>query len=177
MEAMALGIEEAVSEDHIRARIGQVHYVGERLQRLGIPVVEPLGGHAVFLDARRFLPDLPQSQFPAQTLAAELYLEAGIRSMERGVVSAGRDAKTGKDRAPRLELVRLTFPRRVYTQAHCDVTVEAVAGVFERRDAIGGLEMTYEPRYLRFFQARFRRLAVRNGGSGEPARENLAEVT
>jgi tyrosine phenol-lyase len=176
MEAMALGIEEAVSEDHIRARIGQVHYVGERLQRLGIPVVEPLGGHAVFLDARRFLPDLPQSQFPAQTLAAELYLEAGIRSMERGVVSAGRDAKTGKDRAPRLELVRLTFPRRVYTQAHCDVTVEAVAGVFERRDAIGGLEMTYEPRYLRFFQARFRRLAVRNGGSGEPARENLAGV-
>jgi tyrosine phenol-lyase len=175
MEAMALGIEEAVSEDHIRARIGQVHYVGERLQSLGIPVVEPLGGHAVFLDARRFLPDLPQSEFPAQTLAAELYLEAGIRSMERGVVSAGRD-ETGRDRAPRLELVRLTFPRRVYTQAHCDVTVEAVAGVFERRDTIGGLEMTYEPRYLRFFQARFRRLSVRQEGSGEPARESLVSV-
>jgi tyrosine phenol-lyase len=175
MEAMALGIEEAVSEDHIRARIGQVHYVGERLQSLGIPVVEPLGGHAVFLDARRFLPDLPQSQFPAQTLAAELYLEAGIRSMERGVVSAGRD-ETGRDRAPRLELVRLTFPRRVYTQAHCDVTVEAVAGVFERRDTIGGLEMTYEPKYLRFFQARFRRLSVRQEGAEEPARESLASV-
>jgi tyrosine phenol-lyase len=176
MEAMALGIEEAVSEDHIRARIGQVHYVGERLQSLGIPVVEPLGGHAVFLDARRFLPDLPQSQFPAQTLAAELYLEAGIRSMERGVVSAGRDEKTGLDRAPRLELVRLTFPRRVYTQAHCDVTVEAVAGVFERRDTIGGLEMTYEPKYLRFFQARFRRLSVRRDAAEEPARESLAVV-
>jgi tyrosine phenol-lyase len=176
MEAMALGIEEAVSEDHIRARIGQVHYVGERLQSLGIPVVEPLGGHAVFLDARRFLPDLPQSQFPAQTLAAELYLEAGIRSMERGVVSAGRDEKTGRDRAPRLELVRLTFPRRVYTQAHCDVTVEAVAGVFERRNTIGGLEMTYEPKYLRFFQARFRRLSVRQEGAEEPARESLASV-
>jgi tyrosine phenol-lyase len=175
MEAMALGIEEAVSEDHIRARIGQVHYVGERLQSLGIPVVEPLGGHAVFLDARRFLPDLPQSQFPAQTLAAELYLEAGIRSMERGVVSAGRD-ETGRDRAPRLELVRLTFPRRVYTQAHCDVTVEAVGGVFERRDTIGGLEMTYEPKYLRFFQARFRRLSVRQEGAEEPARESLASV-
>ena len=175
MEAMALGIEEAVSEDHIRARIGQVHYVGERLQSLGIPVVEPLGGHAVFLDARRFLPDLPQSQFPAQTLAAELYLEAGIRSMERGVVSAGRDEKTGRDRAPRLELVRLTFPRRVYTQAHCDVTVEAVAGVFERREAIYGLEMTYEPRYLRFFQARFRRLAVPNR-TADPSREGVATL-
>ena len=175
MEAMALGIEEAVSEDHIRARIGQVHYVGERLQSLGIPVVEPLGGHAVFLDARRFLPDLPQSQFPAQTLAAELYLEAGIRSMERGVVSAGRDEKTGRDRAPRLELVRLTFPRRVYTQAHCDVTVEAVAGVFERRDTIFGLEMTYEPKYLRFFQARFRRLAVPDR-TADPSREGIATL-
>jgi tyrosine phenol-lyase len=158
MEAMALGIEEAVSEDHIRARIGQVHYVGERLQHLGVPVVEPLGGHAIFLDARRFLPDVPQEQFPAQALAAELYREAGIRTMERGIVSAGRDEKTGRNRAPRLELVRLTFPRRVYTQAHCDVTVEATAGVFERRDAIRGLEMTYEPKYLRFFQARFRQL-------------------
>jgi tyrosine phenol-lyase len=176
MEAMALGIEEAVSEDHIRARIGQVHYVGDRLQALGIPVVEPLGGHAVFLDARRFLPAVAQSQYPAQTLAAELYLEAGIRSMERGVVSAGRDDKTGKDRAPRLELVRLTFPRRVYTQAHCDVTVEATAGVFERRDLVRGLEMTYEPKYLRFFQARFQRLPVRPGASGELSREDLATV-
>ena len=169
MEAMALGIEEAVADDHIRARIGQVHYVGESLQRLGIPVVEPLGGHAVFLDARRFFPDIPQEQFPAQTLAAELYLEAGVRSMERGIVSAGRDPETGRNRAPRLELVRLTFPRRVYTQAHCDVTTEAVARVFERRHAVAGLEMTYEPKYLRFFQARFRQLPVPCAGPGEPS--------
>jgi len=169
MEAMALGIEEAVADDHIRARIGQVHYVGESLQRLGIPVVEPLGGHAVFLDARRFFPDVPQEQFPAQTLAAELYLEAGVRSMERGIVSAGRDPETGRNRAPRLELVRLTFPRRVYTQAHCDVTTEAVASVFERRHTVVGLEMTYEPKYLRFFQARFRKLPVPQARADDPS--------
>ena len=157
MEAMAIGIEEAVSEDHMRARIGQVEYVGERLAREGIPIVKPVGGHAVFLDATAFLPHLPQLEFPAQTLAAELYLESGIRSMERGVVSAGRD-KRGEHNRPALELVRLTFPRRVYTQAHCDVTVESVAEVWARRASIRGLRMTYEPKYLRFFQARFERL-------------------
>jgi len=166
MEAMAIGIPEAVSEDHIRARIGQVHYVGERLERIGIPIVVPLGGHAIFLDARRFYPHLPQSLFPAQTLAAELYTEAGIRAMERGVVSAGRDPSSGDHRYPRLELVRLTFPRRVYTQAHCDVTVEAVESVWERRGEARGLRMTYEPRYLRFFQARFEPVPI---GAAAPA--------
>lgn len=161
MEAMARGVEEAVQEDHIRARIGQVEYVGELLRDTGIPVVVPFGGHAIFLDARRFLPHLPQEQFPAQTLAAELYRESGIRSMERGVVSAGRDRVTGQHRFPKLELVRLTFPRRVYTQAHCDVTVEAVESVFERRDRIPGLKMIFEPQYLRFFQARFEQLPSR----------------
>ena len=160
MEAMARGIEEAVQEDHIRARIGQVEYVGERLFESGIPVVVPFGGHAIFLDARRFFPHIPQEEFPAQTLAAELYLESGIRAMERGVVSAGRDPETGRHHFPRLELVRLTFPRRVYTQAHCDVTSEAVEALFERRDSVRGLKMTYEPRYLRFFQARFERLSA-----------------
>ena len=126
MEAMARGIEEAVQYDHIRARVGQVEYVGEKLNALGIPVVLPIGGHAVFLDARKFLPHLRQDQFPAQTLAAELYLESGIRTMERGIVSAGRNIETGEHYYPKLELVRLTFPRRVYTQAHCDVLVEAV---------------------------------------------------
>jgi tyrosine phenol-lyase len=176
MEAMALGIPEAVSEDHIRARIGQVHYVGERLERKGIPVVVPLGGHAVFLDARRFYPHLPQSLFPAQTLAAELYAEAGIRAMERGVVSAGRDPETGDHRYPKLELVRLTFPRRVYTQAHCDVTVEAVEAIWDRRREARGLRMVYEPRYLRFFQARFEPIPVETAPSGGHEKETAAAI-
>jgi tyrosine phenol-lyase len=158
MEAMARGIEESVQWDHIRARIGQVEYVGEKLSALGIPIVVPVGGHAVFLDAKAFLPYLKQTEFPAQTLAAELYLESGIRSMERGIVSAGRSKETGDHYYPKLELVRLTFPRRVYTQAHCDVTVEAVDEVFNRRQSIKGMKMIYEPKYLRFFQARFDRL-------------------
>ncbi|MEX0737540.1 MAG: tyrosine phenol-lyase [Bacteroidota bacterium] len=155
MEAMARGIEEAVQESHIRARIGQVEYVGEKLQSIGVPIVLPVGGHAIFLDARKFLPHVKQNEFPAQALAAELYLESGIRSMERGIVSAGRNKETGDHYYPKLELVRLTFPRRVYTQAHCDVTAEAVEAVFEARNKIRGLKMVYEPKYLRFFQARF----------------------
>lgn len=155
MEAMARGMEEAMQEDHIRARIGQVEYVGEKLQCLKIPIVLPVGGHAIFLDAKAFLPHLKQVEFPAQSLAAELYLESGIRSMERGIVSAGRNKQTGDHNYPKLELVRLAFPRRVYTQAHCDVTIEAVQSVYEVRDKIKGLRMVYEPTYLRFFQARF----------------------
>jgi tyrosine phenol-lyase len=125
----------------------------------GIPIVRPIGGHAVFLNAKAFLPHLKQTDFPAQALAAHLYLESGIRAMERGVVSAGRNKETGENYLPKLELVRLTFPRRVYTQAHCDVTAEAVEALFERRDSLPGLRMTYEPKYLRFFQARFEPLA------------------
>ena len=155
MEAMAIGIYEAIQEDHIRARIGQVEYVGERLARENVPIVKPIGGHAVFLDAKAFLPHVPQEEFPAQALAAELYLDSGIRSMERGIVSAGRDKATGEHHKPKLELVRLTFPRRVYTQAHCDVVVESVAEVYANRDRVRGLKMVYEPEYLRFFQARF----------------------
>ncbi|MBM4169039.1 MAG: tyrosine phenol-lyase [Ignavibacteria bacterium] len=158
MEAMARGIEEAVHEDHIRARIGQVEYVGEKLKSAGIPFVQPVGGHAIFLDAKKFLPHLRQVEFPAQTLAAELYEESGIRSMERGIVSAGRNKETGDHYYPKLELVRLTFPRRVYTQAHCDVTVEAVEEAYQQRENIKGLNMVYEPKYLRFFQARFEKL-------------------
>ncbi len=158
MEAMSRGIEEAVSEDHIRARIGQVEYVGKKMQELGLPIVKPVGGHAIFLDAKKFLPHLKQIEFPAQTLAGELYLESGIRSMERGIVSSGRNKETGDHYYPKLELVRLTFPRRVYTQAHCDVLVESVNEVYARRDKISGLKMMYEPKYLRFFQARFEKL-------------------
>jgi tyrosine phenol-lyase len=155
MEAMAIGIEESVQEEHIRSRIGQVLYLGEKLIGKGIPVVRPIGGHAVFLDAAAMLPHIPREEFPAQALAAALYVESGIRAMERGAVSAGRDPLTGKNRVPRLELVRLTIPRRVYTQAHMDVVAEAVAEVHRVRKRIPGLRFTYEPEYLRFFQARF----------------------
>jgi tyrosine phenol-lyase len=158
MEAMARGIEESVQDDHIRARIGQVEYLGEKLRAWGVPIVQPVGGHAIFLDARAFYPQIPQDDFPAQTLAAELYLDSGVRVMERGIVSAGRDKETGRHHYPKLELVRLTIPRRVYTQAHMDVTAESVAEVYDRRKKVRGLKMVYEPKYLRFFQARFKRL-------------------
>jgi tyrosine phenol-lyase len=155
MEAMARGIEESVQDDHIRARVGQVEYLGQKLLDWDIPIVVPIGGHAIYLDAKRFLPQIPQDQFPAQRLAAELYLEAGIRAMERGIVSAGRNKETGDNYYPELELVRLTIPRRVYTQAHMDLTAEAVEEVYHNRDRLRGLKMIYEPKYLRFFQARF----------------------
>ncbi len=155
MEALAIGITESVDDDHIRARVGQVEYLGAAIQRAGVPVVTPIGGHAVFLDARRLLPHLSQDQLPAQALAAALYRESGVRSMERGVVSAGRDKNTGKNYMPKLELVRLTIPRRVYTQAHMDVTAESVISIAEKADQIRGLRFAYEPEMLRFFQAKF----------------------
>ena len=157
MEAMALGIEESVQDAHVRSRIGQVRYLGELLTDWGIPIVQPIGGHAIFLDAKRFYPQLLQDLFPAQTLAAELYLDSGIRSMERGIVSAGRNPNTGDHNRPALELTRLTIPRRVYTQAHMDVVAESVKSVFDARERARGLTLSYEPKYLRFFQARFRR--------------------
>jgi tyrosine phenol-lyase len=155
MEAMAIGIGESVQDDHIAARIGQVEYLGEKLIEAGVPIVKPIGGHAIYLDAKKFYPQLTQDQFPAEVLTCEHYLDAGIRSMERGIVSAGRDAKTGQHRYPKLELVRLTIPRRVYTQAHMDVVAESVIAVHQRREVARGLKMVYEPKYLRFFQARF----------------------
>ena len=158
MEAMAVGIVESVQDEHVRSRIGQVRYLGELLTDWNVPIVQPVGGHAIFLDARRFYPHIPQSQFPAQLLAAELYLDSGIRSMERGVASAGRDPHTGDHYYPKLELTRLTIPRRVYTQAHMDIVAESVKAVYDAREHTRGLSMIYEPRYLRFFQARFERL-------------------
>ena len=155
MEAMAIGIVESVQDDHVRSRVGQVRYLGDLLTEWGVPMVQPVGGHAIFLDARRFYPHLPQDVFPAQSLAAELFLDSGIRSMERGIVSAGRNPKTGDHYYPKLELTRLTIPRRVYTQAHMDVTAEAVKAVYDARAEARGLKMVYEPKYLRFFQARF----------------------
>jgi tyrosine phenol-lyase len=155
LEALAIGIEESVEDDHVRARVEQVRYLGNLLKAWEIPIVLPVGGHAIFLDAKRFFSHIPQNQFPAQTLAAELYKDSGVRTMERGIASAGRDPETGDHRYPKLELTRMTIPRRVYTQAHMDVVAESVKAVFDKRESIGGLEMVYEPKYLRFFQARF----------------------
>ena len=158
MEALAIGIAESVQDDHVRARVGQVRYLGDLLLAWQIPIVQPVGGHAIFLDAKRFYPHIPQDQFPAQVLTAALYLDSGVRGMERGIVSAGRDPQTGDHRRPALELTRLAIPRRVYTQAHMDVVAEAVKAAYDAREQARGLKMVYEPKYLRFFQARFERL-------------------
>ncbi len=155
MEAMAIGIEESVQYDHIRARVGQVEYLGQALIRAGVPIVKPIGGHGVFIDAAAFLPHIPREQFPSQALSAALYVESGVRSMERGAVSCGRDPDTGQNIFPSLELVRLTIPRRVYTQAHMDVTAESVVELYENADRVVGVRFTYEPKMLRFFQSRF----------------------
>jgi len=155
MEALAIGIAEAMDDNHIRSRIEQVRYLGDLLMDWDIPIVKPVGGHAIFLDAKSIYAHIPQDQFPAQTLAAELYLDSGIRSMERGIVSAGRDPESGDHQYPALELTRLAIPRRVYTQAHMDVVAESVKAVYDAREQTRGLKMVYEPKYLRFFQARF----------------------
>ncbi len=158
MEALAQGMREMVEDDYIASRVRQVEYLGQQLMDAGIPIVRPVGGHAVFLDAKRFLPHLTQDQFPSQTLAAALYVDSGVRAMERGIVSAGRDPHTGDHVRPALELVRLTIPRRVYTNLHMDVVAESCIALYEHREQINGLKMVYEPESLRFFQARFEEL-------------------
>lgn len=155
MEALAIGIEEGVLDDQVAARVGQVEYLGQLLDDWEIPIVRPVGGHAIFVDARAFYEHIPQDQFPAQNLAAQIYLASGVRGMERGIVSAGRDPETGDHRLPELELTRLAIPRRVYTQAHMDVVAEGVKAAYDARLDTQGLRMVYEPEYLRFFQARF----------------------
>lgn len=158
MEAMARGMEESVMDDNIKFRVEQVAYLGNLLLKAGIPIVTPVGGHAVFLDARAFYDHIPQEQYTAQALAADLYVESGVRAMERGIVSAGRNKVTGEENHPKLELVRLTIPRRVYTQSHLDVTAYSVIELYKTRHEKTGLKMVYEPKYLRFFQARFERI-------------------
>lgn len=159
MEAMAQGIHEMVEDRYIAHRIAQVRHLGEQLEEAGVPIVRPIGGHAVFVDARAFLPHVPQEQFPAQALAAAIYAESGVRGMERGIVSAGRDKVTGENHRPKLELVRLTIPRRVYSNDHLDFVADAVVELHRRRESIRGLRMVYEPPTLRFFSARFEPLA------------------
>ncbi|MFH0817600.1 MAG: tyrosine phenol-lyase [Candidatus Micrarchaeota archaeon] len=156
MEALARGIEDSMNYDYIKARVMQVEYLGQQLLDAGIPIIVPIGGHAIFLDARKFLPHLTQDDFPAQSLANELYIDSGVRGMERGIVSAGR-GPDGKNRHPKLEMVRLTIPRRVYTNSHMDVVAKSVISLYAKRDRINKLEFTYEPTELRFFQARFKK--------------------
>lgn len=155
MEALAIGLKESMQFEYIQHRILQVRYLGEKLKEAGVPIIEPVGGHAVFLDARRFCPHLDQEEFPAQALAANLYVESGVRSMERGIVSAGRDINTGENHKPKLETVRLTIPRRVYTYRHMDLVADAVINLYKHKEDIKGLRFVYEPKQLRFFTARF----------------------
>jgi tyrosine phenol-lyase len=159
LEAMAQGLKEVLNEDYLESRIGQVAYLGESLLEHGIPIIEPVGGHGVYLDAKRFLPDIPQSAFPAQALVVELYVEAGIRAVELGTAAFGRrDEETGEMIYPALELVRLAVPRRVYTDRHMDMVVRALRNIRERRDEIRGLKLICEAPVLRHFTAEFERL-------------------
>jgi tyrosine phenol-lyase len=157
MEAMAVGMEEMMDEDYMRHRIDQVKWFGDLLLSKGVPIVTPIGSHAVYVDASRFMSHIPDSQYRAQALAAAIYEECGVRSMERGAVSAGKDFQ-GRERGSKLELIRLTIPRRVYTNDHLGYTAEGIASLYSKRKKIKGLKMIFEPKHLRFFQARFARI-------------------
>ena len=158
MEAMARGLEEAIQDETIAARIRQVEDFGNLLLEGGIPIVTPIGGHGIFIDAKKFYPHIPQDQFTAQKLAGDIYVETGLRAMERGIVSAGRNKITGDHNRPELELVRLTIPRRVYTKSHFELVAYELIKMYQNRDKARGLKMVYEPKYLRFFQGRFEEL-------------------
>lgn len=156
LEAIAVGLEEVVHEDYLEYRLASVRYLGEHIAEEGVPIVQPPGGHAVYIDAAAFLPHLGPLDLPGQALTAELYLEGGIRGVEIGTVMFGkRNPETGEEVPGPMELVRLTIPRRVYTQSHVDYVVEVILNVFERRDGIGGFRFTHQAPVLRHFTARF----------------------
>ncbi len=155
LAAMAQGLAEMVDDRYIRSRVEQAAKLAEWLKAAGVPVVEPTGSHAVFLDVKRFLPHIDQDEYPAQRLAGEIYVETGVRAMERGNVSKGRDHETGKNYRPSLELVRLTLARRVYSDDHLRAVADGIIRLYQRRESIRGLRFTYEPKELRFFQGRF----------------------
>jgi len=155
LEAMAIGLEEVVNEDYLEFRVSQVAHLGEWLDQGGVPIVKPVGGHAVYVDARRFLPRVPQSEFPGQALVVALYRDYGIRAVEVGSLMFGhRDPRTGQDVFPQLDLVRLAIPRRVYTTEHMRYVAESVIDLHRRRGEMRGLRLTYEAETLRHFTAR-----------------------
>lgn len=157
MAALAAGLEEVTDFDYLHSRISQVQLLGKRLQEEGIPILKPVGGHAVYIDAMRFYPHIPQEQFPAQTLGIELYIEAGVRGVEIGIVLADRDPLTRENRKPKFDLLRLAVPRRVYTDNHIEVVAWGLKKIYERRNECQGLEMTYEAPIMRHFTARFKK--------------------
>jgi tryptophanase len=161
LEAMAIGLGEALDESYLAYRIGQTAYLADCLRKLGIPILEPTGGHAVYLDAKRMLPDMPQEQLPAQTICAALYLEGGVRGVEIGSVMFGkRDPQTREWRYPALEMVRLAIPRRVYTDSHLAYVAKVCRSVYDRRESLTGFEIIYQTPSLRHFTARFAKLSA-----------------
>jgi tyrosine phenol-lyase len=159
LEAMARGLQEVLNEDYLAFRIGQVRYLGNLLADAGVPIVKPIGGHAVYLNAREFLPHIPQRQFPAQALTVALYREAGVRAVEIGsLMFAAKDPATGEINYPELELVRLAIPRRVYTTMHMNYVAESIIEIYKNRQRIKGLRLVYEAPYLRHFTARLEEL-------------------
>lgn len=159
MEALGRGLIEGAQEAYLKYRINQVRYLGEMLMKENVPIVKPTGGHAIFLNALKFLPHISREQWPSQTLAAAIYEDSAVRSMERGAISKGRNRKTGENIFPKLELVRLTIPRRVYTNTQMEYTANSIINLFKKRDSIKGLKMVYEPKELRFFQAMFEQIS------------------
>lgn len=156
LEAIAQGLVEVLEEDYLRYRIRSVEYLGEGLMKEGIPIIQPPGGHAIYIDAKASLPHIPPLQYPAQSLVCEFYVHAGIRGVEIGSVMFGKkDPKTGREIPSEMELVRLAIPRRVYTQSHIDYTIEAITEVYKKKDRINGLRIMYQPPFLRHFTARF----------------------
>ena len=156
LEALATGLIEGLQESYLAYRIGQTAYLSERIKEKGVPIIEPPGGHAVYLDAGSLLPHISQSEFPGQALTAALYMEGGIRGVEIGsVMFAHPDPDTGEIIYPKLELVRLALPRRVYTQSHLDYVADTIEKIIEKRDAIGGYKITYQPKLMRHFTCRF----------------------
>lgn len=157
MAALAVGLDENTEFNYLDARISQVEYLGNRLKEEGIPVMEPFGGHAIYIDALRFLPHVPQLDYPAQALGVELYIEAGVRGVEIGTVLADRDPITREERVPKTELLRLAVPRRVYTNNHMEVIVWGCKKVWDRRKEIKGFEIDYEAPIMRHFTSTFKR--------------------
>jgi tryptophanase len=165
LEAIAVGVQESLEEDYLRYRIASTAYLGDHLAEQGVPIMQPPGGHAIYLDARAFLPHIPLDEFPGVALAAELYLEGGIRSVEIGTLMFGKAAK--------MDLVRLAIPRRVYTQSHIDYVIEVALAVWQRREQVSGLRLTYEPRFLRHFTAYLE--PIKRSAPPQPACELLSD--